>query len=166
MKLLLCEDVEKLGWLGDIVNVKDGYARNYLVPQGLAIVPSEKNIQSLAEEKARRTEVRKLELERKEKIVENVEGAEVVLACKANEMGHLFGSVSARDIAENLRQQGFEIQDPMVQLPNGHIKELGTHDVTLRVAAELKAVVRVVVVSQDEAQDETVDASEEETTTE
>ena len=162
MKLLLCEDVEKLGFLGDVVTVKDGYARNYLLPQGLAIIPSEKNIQSLAEEKARRTEVRKLEMKRKEQIVEKVEGAEVVLASKANEMGHLFGSVSGRDIAENLRQQGFEIQDNMVQLPGGHIKEIGTHDVTLKIAGDLKAAVRVVVVSQDE----TVDASEEETTTE
>ena len=170
MKLLLCEDVEKLGWLGDIVNVKDGYARNYLLPQALAVVPTEANIKSLAEEKARRTEVRKLERVRLEQAAENVEGAEVVLAANANEQGHLFGSVSQRDIAENLRQQGFEIKDAMVQLPGGHIKELGTHDVTLKVAAELKATVKVVVVSQDETvqhkTDETVDAVEQETTTE
>lgn len=170
MKLLLCEDVEKLGWLGDIVNVKDGYARNYLLPQALAVVPTEANIKSLAEEKARRTEVRKLERVRLEQAAENVEGAEVVLAANANEQGHLFGSVSQRDIAENLRQQGFEIKDAMVQLPGGHIKELGTHDVTLKIAAELKATVKVVVVSQDETvqnkTDETVDAVEQETTTE
>ena len=162
MKLLLCEDVEKLGWLGDIVTVKDGYARNYLLPQGLATIPTEANIQSLAEEKARRAEKRKLEMEQKQQLAERVEGAEVVLAAKANELGHLFGSVAARDIADNLRHQGFEIQDAMVQLPGGHIKELGTHDVTLKIAGELKAAVRVVVVSQDE----TVDASKEETTTE
>ena len=169
MKLLLCEDVEKLGWLGDIVTVKDGFARNYLLPQGLAIVPTEANIKSLAEEKARRAEVRKLERERLEQVAEKVEGAEVVLAAKANEQGHLFGSVSQRDIADNLRQQGFEIKDTMVQLPGGHIKELGTHDVTLKVAADLKVAVRVVVVSEDEpqteSQDETVDAVEQETTT-
>ena len=162
MKLLLCEDVEKLGWLGDIVNVKDGYARNYLVPQGLAIIPTEANIQSLAEEKARRAEVRKVQMERLEQVAEKVNGAEVVVASKANEMGHLFGSVSPREIAENLRQQGFEIKDSMVRLAGGHIKELGTHDVTLKIAGELTAAVRVVVVSQDE----TIDATEEETTTE
>ena len=170
MKLLLCEDVEALGWLGDIVNVKDGYARNYLLPQGLAIIPTEANINSLAEEKARRTEVRKLERDRLEQVVENVEGAEVVLAANANEQGHLFGSVAQRDIAENLRQQGFEIKDAMVQLPGGHIKELGTHDVTLKIAGDLKAMIKVVVVSQDETvqdnTDETVDAVEQETTTE
>lgn len=162
MKVLLIEDVEKLGWLGDVVDVKNGYARNYLLPQGLATVPSQANIDALAEEKARRAEQRKLERDQKEQLLANIEGAEVVLAVKANELGHLFGSVAERDIAENLRQQGFAIQDAMVRMPNGHIKELGTHQVTLRVAADLNATVGVVVVSQDEA----VDAIEEQTSSE
>ena len=74
----------------------------------------------------------------------------------------LFGSVAERDIADNLRQQGFTIQDNMVRMPGGHIKELGTYTITLKIAAELSATVSVVVVSQDE----TVDAIEEETSTE
>lgn len=159
MKLLLVEDVEKLGWLGDVVDVKEGYARNYLLPQGLATIPSQANIDALAEEKARRAEQRKLEREQKEQLLTSMENAEVVLAVKANELGHLFGSVAERDIAENLRQQGFTVQDTMVRMPNGHIKELGTHTVTLRVAADLTADISVVVVSQDEA----VDAVEEQT---
>ena len=73
----------------------------------------------------------------------------------------LFGSVTERDIAGNLRQQGFAIQDTMVKLPAGHLKELGTYDLTLNIAAELTAPIRVIVVSQDE----TVDAVKEETTT-
>ncbi|MHC4291001.1 MAG: 50S ribosomal protein L9 [Planctomycetota bacterium] len=162
MKLLLLEDVEMLGWLGDVVEVKDGYARNCLVPQGLATVPTEKNIQSLADEKARRAESRQLEHEQKEQLAASMEEAEVVLAAKANELGHLFGSVAERDIAENLRQQGFGVQDAMVRMPNGHIKELGAHTVTLKIAPDLDVVVRVIVVSQDE----TVDAVEEQTSTE
>ena len=162
MKLLLIEDVEMLGWLGDIVNVKTGYARNYLVPQGLAVVPTKKSIESLAEEKASRAKTRQLEYEQKEQLSSSMEGAEVVLAAKANDLGHLFGSVAERDIAENLRQQGFSIQDAMVRMPDGHIKDLGTHDITIRITPDLKAVVRVVVVSQDE----TVDAIEEQTNTE
>ena len=162
MKLLLVEDVESLGWLGDIVEVKNGYARNYLLPQGLAVVPAQASIESLADEKARRAESRRLEYEQKEQLVSGIEGAEVVLAAKANELGHLFGSVAERDVAENLRQQGFAVQDAMVRMPDGHIKDLGTHDITLRITADLKAAVRVVVVSQDE----TVDAIEEQTDTE
>lgn len=162
MKLLLVEDVEKLGWLGDVVEVKNGYARNYLLPQGLAKIPTQANIDALAEEKSRRTETRRLEREQKEQLVSSMESAEVVLAAKANELGHLFGSIAERDIAENLRQQGFAVRDAMVQMPGGHIKELGTHEVTLKIAADLKAVVHVVVVSQDE----TVDAVEEKTNAE
>ena len=162
MKLLLLEDVEMLGWLGDVVEVKNGYARNYLLPQGLATVPTEANIKSIAEEKAKRAEVRKLEREQKQQLADSLENAEAVLAAKANELGHLFGSVAERDIAENLRQQGFAVQDAMVRMPDGHIKELGAHDVTLKIATDLSVVVRVIVVSQDE----TVDAVEEQTGTE
>ena len=88
MKVLLFDDVESLGWLGDVVDVKDGYARNYLLPQGVAGVPTEANIKSLADEKARRAEQRKLERQEKEGLATSVEGAEVVLAAKANEIGH------------------------------------------------------------------------------
>lgn len=162
MKLLLLEDVEMLGWLGDVVEVKDGYARNYLLPQGLATIPTEANIQSIAEEKVRRAETRRLEFEQKQQLAASMENAEVVLSAKANELGHLFGSVSERDIAQNLRQQGFTVQDTMVKMPGGHIKELGAHSVTLRIAPDLNVDIRVIVVSQDE----TIDAVEEQTSTE
>ena len=82
------------------------------------------------------------------------------MAAKANEQGHLFGSVGERDIAENLRGQGFDIADNMVQLPE-HIKEVGTHEVTLKVAAEFFAKISVVVVSQDEEIESTATESEE-----
>ncbi len=156
MEVLLCSDVEKLGWLGDIVDVKEGYARNYLLPQGLATVPSEANIKALAEEKAHRAEARQLVLEQKQRLVAAVQDAEVALTAKANEQGHLFGSVTERDIAENLRQQGFDVADEMVKM-DGHIKELGVSEVTVRAAADLTATVRVVVNSQEQ----TVDATHE-----
>ncbi len=156
MKVLLCSDIEKLGWLGDIVDVKNGYARNYLIPQGLATVPTEANIKSLADEKARRAEARRLVREQKERLVTSVQDAEVVLTAKANEQGHLFGSVTERDIAQNLRQQGFDVADEMIKM-DGHIKELGVSEVTVRAAADLTATVRVVVNSQEQ----TVDAAQE-----
>ncbi len=159
MKLLLCNDVEKLGWLGDIVEVKEGYARNYLIPHGLAIVPTEANIKSLADEKAKRAEARRLVREQKEKLVAAVQGAEVVLSAKANEQGHLFGSVTEHDIADNLRKQGFDVADEMVKM-GGHIKELGVSEVVVRAAGDLTATVRVMVVSQEQ----TVDAAQENST--
>ena len=152
MKVLLCEDIDKLGWLGDIVEVKTGYARNYLIPQGLAKVANEAGIRAIAEEKARRAEQRRLEGKRLEEAIKAIEGAEAVVAAKANELGHLFGSVTERHIAANLRAQGFEVRDDIVQLPE-HIKEVGTHAVTLKFRDDLTATVNVVVVP--EQQDET-----------
>lgn len=150
MKVLLCEDVENLGFLGDVVEVKDGYARNYLLPQSVATEPTEANIKALAEAKAKRTEERKLARGQLERAAEAVEGAEVVLAARANELGHLFGSVTERDIAANLREQGFEIADEMVLLSE-HIKEVGTHQVALKISPDLTANINVIVVSQDES---------------
>ncbi|MCL5282099.1 MAG: 50S ribosomal protein L9 [Planctomycetes bacterium] len=147
MKVLLCEDIQKLGWLGDIVEVNTGYARNYLLPQGLAKVATEGNIRALAKEKAKRAQQRLQERRRMEKAVEAVNGAEAVLAARANEQGVLFGSITETMIAANLRAQGFEVADEIVKLPE-HIKQLGTHNVTLRFAEDLTATVKVVVVPE------------------
>jgi large subunit ribosomal protein L9 len=149
MKVLLCEDIDKLGWLGDVVEVKTGYARNYLLPQGLAKVANEAGIRAIAEEKARRAELRKLEGKRLEEAVKAIEGAEAVVAAKANEQGHLFGSVDERQIAANLREQGFEVRDEIVQLPE-HIKEIGTHSVTLKFREGLTATINVVIVPEQQ----------------
>ncbi len=147
MKVLLCEDINKLGWLGDIVEVNTGYARNYLLPQGLAKVATEGNIRALAKEKAKRAQQRLQERRRMEKAVEAVNGAEAVLAARANEQGVLFGSITEAMIAANLRAQSFEVADEIVKLPE-HIKQLGTHNVTLRFADDLTATVKVVVVPE------------------
>ncbi len=149
MKVLLCQDVEKLGWLGDIVEVKVGYARNYLMPQRLAVAATDANIKALADEKAKRSEQRTLEIARMEAAAKAVNEAQVIIAAKANELGHLFGSVTGADIAANLRGQGFEVNDEVVKLSD-HIKEVGTYDITLKYTMDVTALVKVVVVSQDE----------------
>jgi len=149
MKILLCEDVSGLGWLGDVVEVKTGYARNYLLPQGLAKPAIEGNLRAIAKEKARRAEQRITHRKRLEGAAAAVEAAEAVVAAKANEQGVLFGSVGAAEIAANLRQLGFEVADEVVQLPE-HIKNVGTHSVTLKFADDLTAQVNVVVVAEGE----------------
>jgi len=169
VKVLLCEDIERLGWLGDVVEVKTGYARNYLLPQGLALVATEVNVKAIADEKSKRAELRKSERVHLEDWARAAEGAEAVVAAKANEQGHLFGSVTEQQIAANLREQGFEVPDEVVfigglpdgkrklpggkrKLPGGqlagHIKEVGTHSVTLRYAEDLSCQVSVVVVAE------------------
>lgn len=149
MKVLLCEDIKKLGWLGDVVEVNVGYARNYLLPQGLAKIATPGSIRAIAEEKAKRAEERIRDSKRLESAAEAVNGAEAVVAAKANEQGHLFGSVSERQIAANLRAQGFEVADEIVQLPE-HIKQIGTHAVKLKFAENVTATVNVVVVPEQQ----------------
>ena len=157
MKVLLCEDIRKLGWLGDIVEVNEGYARNYLLPQGLAKVANEASIRAIADEKARRTEQRMRDGRQIEEAAKAVEGAEAVVAAKANEQGHLFGSVTGPQIAANLREQGFAVADEIVQLPE-HIKDIGTHAVTLKFGDGLTATVNVVVVPEQQSTPEADEA--------
>ena len=147
MKVLLKEDILKLGWFGDVVEVNTGYARNYLLPQGLATIVSDDNIRALAEEKAKRAEQRIKEKKRLEEAAKAVDGAEAVIAAKANEQGHLFGSVTENMIASNLRAQGFTVADEVVQM-HDHIKEVGTHNVKLRFAENVVVSVKVVVVAE------------------
>jgi large subunit ribosomal protein L9 len=149
MKVLLTEDIQKLGWFGDIIEVNNGYARNYLLPQGLATTVSEDSIRALAEEKAKRAEQRIKEKKRLEEAAKAVDGAEAVIAARANEQGHLFGSVSEKQIAANLREQGFTVANEVVLLPE-HIKEVGTHQVKLKFADNIIVSVNVVVVPEQD----------------
>jgi len=166
MKVLLCQDVENLGWYGDVVEVKQGYARNYLIPQCIATAPSEAKIKAMAEEKASRAAERQKVSEKLQVLAERVEGAEVVIAAKVNEQGHLFGSVSEKDIATNLADQGFEVTDKNVKLSE-HIKEVGEHEVTLKFVGDIAASIKVTIVAeggQPEQDVEVADESAEETT--
>lgn len=158
MKVLLCEDIRKLGWLGDVVDVTEGYARNYLLPQGLAKVATEGNIRSIAKEKAQRGEERLKERKHLEVAATAVNGAEAVLAAKANEHGVLFGSITEKMIAANLKEQGFEVTEAVVKLSE-HIKQVGAHEVSLKFADDVTATVNVVVVAEqvegEEQEDQT-----------
>jgi len=157
MKVLLCEDIKKLGWFGDVVEVNNGYARNYLLPQGIAKVATDNSIRSIAEEKAKRAEKRIHERKRLENAAKTVDGAEAVIAAKANEQGHLYGSVTTEQIAANLREQGFQVANEVVQLPD-HIKQVGTHAITLKFAGNVTATINLVVVPEQDTT-ENVDES-------
>jgi large subunit ribosomal protein L9 len=160
MRILLCEDIRGLGWLGDVVDVNDGYARNYLLPQGLGKPATDTNLRAIAKDKAARAEQRKLEAEKLQKVAEAVEGAEAVVAAKANELGVLFGSVGPAQIAQNLRDQGFEVADEDVALGE-HLKNVGTAEVKLKFANEMTANISVVVVPEG-VDAETIKAAERE----
>lgn len=147
MKVLLTSDVKKLGWLGDVVDVAEGYARNFLFPQGFAKAATDSNVKLIAKEKAKRAEERHLEREQLGKAARAVDGAEAVIAAAANEQGHLFGSVFKHEIAENLRAQGFEVPDDVVAIEE-HIKQVGTYKINLRFDDDITAVVNLVIVPE------------------
>lgn len=145
MELILLERVQNLGDLGDKVNVKPGFGRNYLVPRGKAAAATEKNI---AHFEARRAE---LELAAQGRLVSaqsrGAKLADVVLTLTANasEEGHLYGSVGPREISEALEQMGHEVSKSEVILPDGPIRMTGEFDVALNLHAGLETIIKVMV---------------------
>jgi large subunit ribosomal protein L9 len=146
MQIILLEKVANLGGLGDVVTVKDGYARNFLVPQGKAKRATTAN---LAEFEARRIELEARQVaiiaaatERAAKL----EGAAVSIEQKAGVDGRLFGSVSTQDIAEAFVAAGFEVAKSEVRLPEGPFKQIGEYEVELALHHDIVAAVKVTVV--------------------
>ena len=151
MEIILLQRVEKLGHIGDIVNVKPGFARNFLLPQKKALRATEENKKRFETQRAQ-IEANNLKLkDEAQKIAGKVDGLKVVLIRQASETGILFGSVSSRDIAEGVTKAGFTVERRQVVLDKP-IKTLGLHPV--RVALHPEVVVTVtanVAKSEDEA---------------
>jgi len=145
MKVLLHQDVDGLGYLGDVVDVADGYARNYLLPQRLAVQPTQNNIKAIEQDRARQAEVRRLAREQLVKVAEGVNGTALVLEALANEQGHLFGSITDAEIAKALQDKGFEVQRRQVRLAE-HLRLLGQYEVELRFAEDIGAKVQLEIV--------------------
>ena len=152
MDIILLERIEKLGTIGDVVSVKDGYARNFLLPQKKALRANDANKKVF---EANRDRLEKENAERRssaEKQGEKVDGAEVVLIRASSNAGQLYGSVNVRDIVAGLTEQGFEIDKKQVIM--GHpIKSIGMHDVTVALHPEVRVTVKANVArSDDEAE--------------
>ena len=153
MKVLLHTDIPRVGYFGDVVDVANGYARNYLIPQGLAVEPSKANVQRIAEERAQKAEVRRLAHEQLVKVAQSVNGTQVTITALANEQGHLFGSVSEADVAEALRQKGFEVKTKQVEMTQ-HFRQIDTYQVPLHFAQDIEATVTVDVVRPADQDDD------------
>jgi large subunit ribosomal protein L9 len=150
MQIILLEKVLNVGLLGDVVKVKDGYARNFLIPQGKAKRATEKNIADLA---GRRAELEKLANEKHAQqaaLGEKLNGVELKMAQKAGVDGRLFGSVNNVDIAEALKAQGYEITKAMVQMPTGPIKTIGETAIKLQLHTDVTSEIKVVIIAEKE----------------
>ena len=150
IKVLLSESVKHVGRVGDVVEVKPGFARNYLLPKGLAVEPTKGNLKKV---ELRKQEIEKQERElraKHEQIIKKMESVELTLERRANEQGHLFGSVGATDIAHALKAQGYEVDPGDINLP-GKIDQIEKYTVEIAFASDLKADIKVWVSPDPES---------------
>ena len=155
MDIILLERVEKLGQIGDLVSVKSGFARNYLLPQGKAVFASKENIKLFEE---RKSQLEGENIKRKneaQKVADNIKFNEVVIIRAASESGQLYGSVSAKDIAEAVSSAGLSINKNQVIL-NKSLKALSYEDISIRLHPEVEFSVKLNIArSSEEAKEQT-----------
>ncbi len=145
MKVILIDEIRGLGTRGDVVNVKDGYARNYLLPKNLAREATPGNLKSVEQERKKWALLAQTEKDAAAKAAEAVKGTKVTVRKRVGENGQLFGSVTANEIADALNAKGLQVDKRRIEL--GHpIKSLGTHDVEVRLYREVTAQIQVEVI--------------------
>ena len=144
MKIILKENIDSLGNIGDVVKVAPGYARNYLLPKGLALLANEKNTKALEHAKRQLEYKKNKVLEQAKGLAAKIEALTVSLIHQAGEEGKLFGAVTNMELAEYLQLQGIEIDRKKIVLAEP-IKQLGEYTVTIKLHPELAASLKVVV---------------------
>ena len=148
MEVILIENVPTLGSIGEVVKVKPGYARNYLLPQKLGILASANSKKQLAHQQRLITAKRATQREADEAIAARLKGAALTLARRVGEQGKLYGSVTVSDVEVVLKDAGFAVDRRCIQM--GHaIKDLGTYDVVVKLSKEVAATVKLNVVAAD-----------------
>lgn len=156
MKLFLKKNIKELGEIGEVIDVKPGYARNYLIPLGIGVEVGQANLQWIDAQK------RRVELEETERnaemrsLAEQINGASCTVIARATEEGHLFGSVTVEIISEQLAGEGIDLDPKWIELEKP-IKELGIYNLNVSILSEVTSVIKVWVVKADE-EDGTVDS--------
>ncbi len=148
MQVILLEKVGKLGGLGDQVNVKSGFGRNFLFPQGKAVPATKANIVSFEARRAELEAAAAAKLGGAEARAEKIAATAVTIEANAGDEGKLFGSIGARDIAAAITAAGAEVNKSEVRLPHGPLREVGEFEVTVQVHSDVKAVVTVTIVAE------------------
>lgn len=147
MRVLLRKDIGRLGRVGDVVDVKTGYARNYLLPQGVGVTLTPANVRRVEIEQKKRQEEEQRQEQEITALAERLKSASITISAKANEEGHLFGSVNAAQIAEMLQAEGYKVDEKMIQLAEP-IKELGVMELPIQVGPEVVSSCKVWIVAE------------------
>ncbi len=148
MQVILMEKIANLGKLGDVVNVKRGYARNYLIPQGKARWATET---AMAEFESKRAELEKNQaatVTQAEALAEKLDGLLIQITQKTGGEGKLFGSVTNANIVEALKAQGFSVDRSMVSMPQGPLKQVGDHPITIVLHSDVSAHITVSILGE------------------
>ena len=147
MEIILRQAVENLGKPGDVVKVKNGYARNYLLPRGIAYEATPGNLKRIAQERARLEAAENERVGAAQELAKRLEEVQLTFSARVGEEGKLFGSVTSADIAQQLEAQGFHIEKRQIDL-HEPIKALGVYRVPVRLHADVKPEIRVWVIKQ------------------
>ncbi len=150
MEIILLESIDRLGGLGDLVNVRPGFARNYLLPKGKAKLATAANIAEIAEHRA--------ELEKHEADVlkaanaraKQLEGLEVSITAKSGGEGKLFGSVTNANITEVINEKGIELEKSEIRMPEGPIRLAGEYEIDIHLHTEVNATIRLTVIGEED----------------
>jgi large subunit ribosomal protein L9 len=153
MKVILLKDIENLGKKYEVKEVKDGYARNFLIPRGLVKIANEKNLKWLERQKELEEKKAEEELKKVQDLASAVDGQEIFISVKVSESGRLFESVTVAKIQEKLKELGFDIKKNQIDLP-APIKELGEFPVRISFPHNLEAEIKIIVVEEKTSPEE------------
>ena len=145
MDVILLEKIENLGNLGDKVNVKPGYARNYLIPKAKAKYATAENLKEFEEKKEELEKAAKENLEKALVRKDKLDGIVIKIAVEANDEGQLFGSISPYEIEKQLQEDGHEVSRSEIRMPDGAIKNIGEYAITIHLGAEIDAIINLIV---------------------
>jgi large subunit ribosomal protein L9 len=151
MEVILFEKIDRLGGIGDLVNVKAGFARNFLLPQGKAKAATEANKAEIEERRAEFEKLASEALSAAEKRREAIETLSIEITAKSGTEGKLFGSIGNVDIASALTEAGVEVEKREVRLPDGPLRQAGEYEITLHLHSEVNAVAKVTIIGEEEA---------------
>lgn len=149
MKVILLKDVEKVGKRFEVKEVKDGYARNFLIPKGLAKIATDEALKWLETQKEIVEKKAEEDLKKSQETASGIDDREVMITVKVGEDGQLFESINAQKIAEKLKESGFEVKKSQIELKEP-LKELGEFPVKIKLEHNLEAEIRVIITKEEE----------------
>ncbi len=147
MKVILKEDIEKLGTRGELVDVKDGYGRNYLIPQGKALMATKGAIRAYQEQQRRQVEKQEVDVARAKELADELSKISITIPVKAGEDGKLFGTVTNIHVADALKEKGYDLDRRKIKI-NEDVNALGEYTATVEVGHQVTANIKLWVVNQ------------------